>query len=436
MLVVTSAARSGIATSMCGGVIRHSTRTISHNHSVHKASGTAGNPTPRELGFRMPGEYEPHAGTWMAFPYDPYLWRDEARPAQQQQVEIARAISQFEPVWMLADPKARMMDILTVYDVARSYFRGISGVEVINMPTNDVWTRDWGPTCVVRDDPVTGEREVAAVHFDFNCYGSPIKMEHGLPPLLPDWSKDRAAGRSLSRQGAAATGAPMRVFECPLHLEGGAVQSDGAGTLLVTEECLLHYSRDPELDSAGIEALLRDYLGAERVVWLWKGMVGDEQGTNGHVDNVAAFAAPGIVLLAWSDDADDPRLREVCARNLAALDRHTDAQGRPLRVIKVPCPHPPLAVRPNEVNALAAEGLAAGYATCMPAGRRLPASYINYYVANGGVVVPQFGGEQVAPIVYCTSHIRAAVMSFILGDARPMAATVLIHQQTLCTRLI
>ncbi|GIL60533.1 hypothetical protein Vafri_15082, partial [Volvox africanus] len=99
--------------------------------------------TPREMGFRMPGEYERHAGTWMAFPYDPYLWRDEARPAQQQQAAIARAISQFEPVWVLADPQ--------VYSLARDYFRVVSGVDVIQMPTNDVWVRDWGPTVRLYD---------------------------------------------------------------------------------------------------------------------------------------------------------------------------------------------------------------------------------------------------------------------------------------------
>ncbi|GIL91442.1 hypothetical protein Vretifemale_19005 [Volvox reticuliferus] len=358
----------------------HSYSRSSYSHSVHSVGSFRAAPTPRELGFRMPGEYERHAGTWMAFPYDPYLWRDEARPAQQQQVAIARAISQFEPVWMLADPK--------VYNVACDYFREVSGVEVIPVPTNDVWVRDWGPTCLVRDDPSTGDREVAAMHFDFNCYGSPAKMEHGLPPLLPDWSRDRAAGRSLPQL------AGMRSFECPLHLEGGAVHSDGDGTIMVTEESVLHWSRNLELTQQQIENLLREYLGAERVIWLWKGMVGDEQGTNGHVDNVAAFAAPGTVLLAWSDDpVADPHLRTICQRNLEALQDQADARGRTMRVIKVPCPNPPLLVVPGDVNSLAAAAQAAGYNTCQPAGRRLPASYINSYIVNGGVVVPQFGGQ-------------------------------------------
>ncbi|GIL60534.1 hypothetical protein Vafri_15082 [Volvox africanus] len=225
------------------------------------------------------------------------------------------------------------------------------------------------------------------MHFDFDCYGSPAKMEHGLPPLLPDWSRDRAAGRNLPQL------AGMRSFECPLHLEGGAVHSDGDGTIMVTRESVLHWSRNPELNQQQIEDLLREYLGAERVMWLWKGMVGDEQGTNGHVDNVAAFVAPGSVLLAWSDDPADPHLREVCQRNLEALEEQADARGRTIRVIKVPCPKPPLVVTPGEVNSLAAAAQAAGYNTCQPAGRRLPASYINSYIVNGGVVVPQFGGQ-------------------------------------------
>ncbi|GFR48194.1 hypothetical protein Agub_g10010 [Astrephomene gubernaculifera] len=345
------------------------------------ASTLPAGPAPRSLGFRMPGEFEPHAGTWMAFPYDPHLWREAAVPAQQQMAALAAAVAQFEPVWMVADPR--------VAHVARRLLRDVPGVEVLPLPTNDVWTRDWGPTCVVRDDLESGSREVAAVLWDYNCYGAPIKKEWGKPVLLPDWSADKAAG------GQLAARAGLRTFRCELHLEGGSIHCDGLGTLLATEECLLHPSRNPHLSRADIEAQLCEFLGATRVVWLRKGMAGDEKGTNGHVDNVATFSEPGTVLLAWCDDPRDAQQHRVSQLNLEALQAAgVDATGRPLRVVKVPCPEPPIVVTEAEAGGLAARAAAAGYGGVAVAGVRLPGSYINHYVVNGGVVVPQFGGEQ------------------------------------------
>ncbi|KXZ54934.1 hypothetical protein GPECTOR_3g104 [Gonium pectorale] len=341
--------------------------SFSSTASAAPASAAASSPTPAELGFRMPGEYERHAGTWMAFPYNPTFWRDGARPGQAQMAALATAISQFEQVWMLADPQ--------VAEVARSHFRSVSGVEVVEIPTNDIWIRDWGPTCIVRDDPASGRREMAAVRWDYNCYGAPVKMAAGLPVLMSDWSKDRAAGRSLpSRHG-------LRPFDCALHLEGGSVHSDGQGTLLATEECLLHPSRNPGLSRTQIESQLCAQLGASKVLWLPRGMAGDEEGTNGHVDNVACFAEPGTVLLAWSEHPDDPQT-SVAAQNLAAL--------------QVPCPEPPVVSSLADVTGLAARAAGTGYAKVftLEAGMRLPGSYLNHYIVNGGVVVPQFGGAQ------------------------------------------
>ncbi|KAG2424629.1 hypothetical protein HXX76_014354 [Chlamydomonas incerta] len=392
-------------------------------------SSSSARATPKARGFRMPGEWEPHAGTWMAFPHDRHLWRAAARPAQQQLAAVARAVSQFEQVWLLVDPQVRAE--------VRAALRGASGVELVEMRTNDVWTRDWGPTGLVRDVPGGGgggrrRREVGALHFDYNCYGAPLKPH----PLMPDWSLDRAAGRALP---ALAGLRAEHVWAAPagLHLEGGAVLSDGEGTLLVTEECLLHPSRDlppagwrrwqqqPQQPDAGamrldaavegvaaqreavrrlereerkaaIGGLLCEYLGADKVLWLPHGMAGDEEGTNGHVDNVAAFAEPGVVLLAWCDSPDqDPDQTRLAAENLAALADQTDARGRKLRVVPVPCPLPVLKVSDEEAGgaAAAAAAAAAGYGK-VAAGARLPASYINHYIVNGGVVVPLFGGEQ------------------------------------------
>ncbi|KAG2430345.1 hypothetical protein HYH02_013709 [Chlamydomonas schloesseri] len=341
-------------------------------------ASAAAEATPKSLGYTMPGEFEPHVGCWMGWPYSPYLWREDAKPAQQQYAAIAKAISQFEPVWMFADPSS--------IQSARNHFRGVSGVTVVEMPLEDGWLRDWGPTCVVRDDPKTGKREVAGVHWDYDCYGAPGKKKLGLPAMMPEWQKDHAAGR------AVLDWAGIKAFECPLHLEGGSIHSDGQGTLVVTEECLLHPSRNPHLGKEGIEKMLKEYLGLEKIIWLWKGMMGDDHVVNGHVDNMATFTEPGTILLSWCDDPNDPQ-HEVSARNLEILENTEDALGRRLKVIKLPAPSPAMFRTFKEANGMHPDHVKKGYVPRVP-GERLAASYINHYIANGGIVCPQFGGAQ------------------------------------------
>lgn len=342
------------------------------------SAAAASSPTPKELGWTMPGEFEPHVGCWMGWPYSPYLWRDNAKPAQAQYAAIAKAISQFEPVWMFADP--------TQLEGARNAFKGCSGVTVVEMPIEDGWLRDWGPTCLVKDDAATGKREVAGVHWDYDCYGAPGKKKLGLPSMMPEWEKDYHAGRKVLEW------AGLKVFECPLHLEGGSIHGDGQGTLVVTEECLLHPSRNPHLGKEGIEKMLKDYLGLEKIIWLWKGMMGDDHVVNGHVDNMCTFAEPGTVLLSWCDDPMDPQ-HEVSVRNMEVLERETDAMGRKLRVFKLPAPSPGMFRTFKEANGMHPDHAKLGYVPRTP-GERLAGSYINHYIANGGVVVPQFGGLQ------------------------------------------
>ena len=169
-----------------------------------------------------------------------------------------------------------------------------------------------------------------------------------------------------------------------LVLEGGSVHTDGEGTLLATEECLLHGGRNPALDKAAIEARLCAALGASKVVWLPRGVVGDED-TNGHVDNLCCFAAPGVVALGWSDRDGDP-MAAVAREALAALEAATDAKGRRFSVHKVDMP-PPMHFTAEEVAGLA---LGDAHDDRTP-GQLIAASYINFYVCNGAVVVPAFG---------------------------------------------
>lgn len=339
----------------------------------------AGSATPKQLGYTMPGEFEPHAGCWMGWPYSRYLWRAEAKPTQEQYANIAKAISEFEPLYMLTDPSQ--------VDVAKAYFTDAPNVKVVEMPIDDGWTRDWGPTCIAKDDPATGKRIVAGVHWDYDCYGAPGKLKLGRPAMMPNWDKDYKAGRSILEYHG------LEVFEAPMHLEGGSIHSDGEGTLLVTEECLLDPSRNPDLGKEGIENMLKEYLGLEKVIWLWRGMMGDDSIVNGHVDNMACFARPGVVLISWTDDENDPQY-EVSKRNVEILESTPDAKGRKIEVIKVPCPAP-LFRNFKEATTMPPDHAKLGYCPRI-LGERLPASYINHYVANGGVVMPRFGAGATA----------------------------------------
>lgn len=329
--------------------------------------------TPKKLGYTMPGEFEKHEACWMGWPYDGGLWRDNAKPAQEQYANVAKAISEFEPLIMLADPESA--------DVARDYLKDAPNVTVLEMPINDGWTRDWGPSCIAKDED--GKRTIAGVHWDYDCYGGILKKKLGLPTMMPDWSKDYLAGRKLLEHHG------LEVFEAPIHIEGGSIHSDGEGTLLVTEQCLLHESRNPDLGKEGIEETLKEYLGLEKIIWLWKGVVGDDEIVNGHVDNFCCFVRPGVVLLAWTEDQDDPQY-EVSMDAYNRLSNTTDARGRKLEIFKLNRP-PPMFRTFKEASGFKDGYIEQGYCPREPTAR-LPSTYINHYCANGGVVCPQFGG--------------------------------------------
>ncbi|KAL4860240.1 Agmatine deiminase [Chlorella vulgaris] len=335
-------------------------------------------PTPKQLGYTMPGEFEKHAACWMGWPTSGYLWREGAKPAQEQYAGIAKAISQFEPLKMIASPGADA-------ELARSYFTDAPNVEVVEIPIKDGWTRDWGPSFVAKTEG--GSRSVAGVHWDYDGYGATLKKLLGLPTFMPesDWSVDYEAGRKLIE----STGS--KVFEAPIHIEGGSIHSDGEGTLVVTEECLLHPSRNPHYGKANIEAVLKEYLGLEKIIWLWKGVAGDDSVVNGHVDNFCCFLSPGVVALAWPNDENDfndPQW-EISMDAFERLSNTTDAKGRKLTIVKVPCP-PAIFRTYKEAGGLLADHYDKGYTPRIP-GERLSASYINHYKANGGAVLSRFG---------------------------------------------
>lgn len=323
--------------------------------------------TPAALGFRMPAEWEPHEGTWMGWPERPDNWREHARHAQEAFVEVATAVSRFEPVTVCASPAQ--------WEAARTQLP--PEVRVLELSQNDSWFRDSGPTFVVKEGP-NGSRQVAGIDWVFNAWGG---KEGG---CYPDWSHDVLIGRKILEVERVPR------FPHTMVLEGGSIHVDGEGTVITTEECLLNENRNPGMSKAQIEEQLREYLGAQKVIWLPKGLYNDTD-TNGHVDNLACFARPGHVLLSWMDDPDDPQ-HEISRLAYEALSGTEDARGRRIEVHKLHVPGP-LFYAEEEINGLTYKGDGTDSAP-RPAGDRLAASYANLYIANGGVVVPAFGDKE------------------------------------------
>jgi agmatine deiminase len=309
--------------------------------------------TPRRDGFRMPAEFEPHSGCWLLWPERPDNWRDSAGPAQQAFAAVAAAIARFEPVTVGASPAH--------FESARRQLP--ETVRLVEMTHDDAWMRDVGPTFVI--DAKGGVR---GVDWRFNAWGA----HRG--GLYTSWDQDElVAPKVLEIEGRDR-------YAATIVNEGGAIHVDGQGTALVTEECLLNPNRNAGMSRERIEATLCDYLGVKTIVWLGKGVVNDE--TDGHVDNLACFVRPGEVCLTWTDDATDPQ-HAVSKDAFDRLSAARDAKGRRFKVHKLPMPGP-LFMTQDEARGLVPRP---GTKT-RPAGDRLAASYVNFYIANGGIVMP------------------------------------------------
>jgi agmatine deiminase len=313
--------------------------------------------TPRADGFAMPAEWTAHAGCWMAWPERPDNWRERAGPAQAAFTTVAATIADYEPLTVCASYRE--------YPRARAALP--ASVRVVEMSTNDAWMRDIGPTFVRNE-----AGEVRAVDWMFNAWGG---FEGG---LHAPWDADDQVAEKIAELERVAC------YRAPFVLEGGSIHVDGEGTCVTTEECLLNPNRNPRLSKEDMEAGLRDYLGVEKILWLGAGLYRDE--TDGHVDNLCCFLRPGVVALAWSDDPHDPQSaisRDAYARLVSA----TDAHGRRLDVIKIPVPQTPLSMTLEESAGVIVKPGTQG----RRAGDRLAASYVNFLIVNGAVVVPTFG---------------------------------------------
>jgi agmatine deiminase len=286
--------------------------------------------TPREDGLRMPAEWAPHQATLMQWPTITRmsLWGELFDRAKMDFASVANAVAAFEPVVMVTDPPQA--------SEARAMCN--DGVEILPIPIDDSWVRDNGPIFVT--DAHGG---VALVHFRFNSWGK---------KYLPF---DRDA--DVPKQVASHMG--MRRYAAPMVLEGGSFFVDGEGTLLTTERCLLHPNRNPNMTREQIERTLGDYLGVEHVIWLGRGHPLDRD-TDGHVDAIAQYLRPGVILLDAPGDPADPN-HAASQDNLARLRAAHDAAGRPIEVV------------------------------AFEAGTPSDTAYMNHYLANGAVIVPADG---------------------------------------------
>ncbi len=314
--------------------------------------------TPKKDGFRMPGEFEPQKQIWMLWPERPDNWRNGGKPAQKSFADVAAAISEFEPVTMCVNPGQ--------YANCRNVLPW--NIRVVEISSNDSWIRDCGPTFLI-----SGKGEVRACDWDFNAWGGLVDG------LYFPWDQDQLVAQKVCEIEGIDT-----YRTAGFVLEGGSIHADGEGTLLTTEMCLLSEGRNPHMNREEIEDMLKEYLNLEKVIWLKDGIDPDE--TNGHVDDVACFIRPGEVACIYTDDESDP-FYKVCQESYAQLCGETDAKGRKLKVHRLCMPKKQVTIS-GEFAIDAVEGT-------IPRedGDICIASYMNFLIVNGGVIVPQYGDE-------------------------------------------
>ena len=342
----------------------------------------------------MPAEWEPHEATWIAWPHNRSDWPGKFEAIPWVYAEIVRHLSRSERVQILvndeaAEIKAReLLAKAAVLPASAVESGGPSGaVAFVRIPTNRVWTRDYGPIFLKRKTRRNdGFPPVAATAWRFNAWAK-----------YSDWQLDAAVSAELAerlgmphwRPTLHLKGKPTRVV-----LEGGSIEVNGRGTLITTEECLLSdvQERNPGLSRGELERIFADYLGAKRVIWLQRGIAGDD--THGHVDDIARFVAPDTVLTAYEDDRSDPN-HEPLRENYRQLTKSSDPSGKALRVIKLPMPTP-----------------------VVFRGQRLPASYANFYIANRVVLVPVFNDakDRIALNTIAQAFPKHEIVGIYCGD--------------------
>eukprot|EP00980_Cylindrotheca_fusiformis_P011825 scaffold2816_cov121-Cylindrotheca_fusiformis.AAC.41 len=314
----------------------------------------------------MPGEWEPHQACLILYPHNPQTFR--LKKAQKEVLRVARAIAHQggETVFMLCkdhEQSKQLKEELQDDDI-----------RIFVCPSDDTWVRDTGPTLCWNEQ----RNELIGLDWDFNAYGGPIEGCY--------WpcDKDKEIAANVCKNILNVSS-----YKVPMVLEGGSIHTDGEGTLLVTEECLLNRNRNPHLSKHSIEHLLKQSLGVSKIVWLPHGLDADED-TNGHVDNFCCFSKPGNVILAWTDDEkNDLENFMRCREAESLLKSITDAKGRSFQIHKLNLP-PSMTYTEEEARSLANED---NESVGRQKGEKMAASYVNFYISNKAIIVPQFGLE-------------------------------------------
>jgi len=301
--------------------------------------------TPSQLGYRMPPEWNPHSGTWLSWPKDPETWPGRVSQVEEIFLQIIAALAPNEMVNLLVDDEETENRVRSRCSVPKG-----KEIRFLLFPTVDSWIRDYGPNFLINDDG-----KLAYNDWIFNAWGNKYdghKLDNSVPSQLENIL-------SVLR------------FQPGIVLEPGAIDVNGAGVVLTTEQCLLNPNRNPDLDRATTENYLKEYLGIQKVLWLGEGTAGDD--TDGHIDEIARFVSPTAIVCAVEEDPLDANY-EPLRENLKRLKSMTDTRGRPFEIVTLPMP-----------------GVVGGTSTSTRDLDRLPASYANFYIANNVVLAPVFG---------------------------------------------
>lgn len=298
------------------------------------------NPSPASLGFRMPAEWEPHVSTWFSWPHKEESWPGKFEPVPAVFVEMAKILAQYEFV------NINVKDEDMLLNVSQLLIAGNVDMKRVTLhvnPTNDAWCRDHGPIYIKNDKGVR-----AIVDWGYNAWGGKY------PPFEDD---DQVPVLISQKQN-------LQLFQPGIVMEGGSIEVNGKGTLMTSEACLLNPNRNPHLNKEQIEEYLKAYLGVTNILWLGDGIIGDD--TDGHIDDMTRFIAADTIVTAIEDNPEDENY-EILLENYERLLKMKDQDGKPFKIVKIPMPEP---VYFEDT--------------------RLPASYANFLIANGCVLVPTY----------------------------------------------
>lgn len=325
---------------------------------------------PKQDNYHLAPEWNQHAESYMLWPMRPDNWREGGKPAQKVYAEIAKHISEVEPVTMLVNRSQ--------YQHAHSVFEN-TNVRVVEMSYNDAFFRDLGPTFLKNGT------NVRAIDWEFNAWGG---LFDGL--YFP-WDQDNLVSKKVCELNR------IDYYHNDFVLEGCGFVTDGQGTLILTEESVMSEGRNGVVQKEAVEQLLKDYLNVKQIIWIEQGYYMDE--TNGDIDNMVRFVKPGEVVLTWTDDKNDPQY-QISRAALQTLEAATDANGNRLKIHKIQIPSPMYASDGESEGVDPVNGLLPRYP-----GDRLVASYVNFYIVNGAVILPTFNDEQDAVAIKTFSEL-------------------------------